>query len=85
MILKKGFLTELKKKFSKRQYNVLGRARFWWVGRSTANQHFFKVGLTYNKSNIPYKYGRYVEDLLVSGVNRTTVPSVISVLFKATR
>ena len=49
MILKKGLLTELekkklRKKFSERQYNFLGRACFGWIGRSMANQHFFLSG-----------------------------------------
>ena len=47
MIFKKILLTELekKKRFSERQYIFLGRVCFLWGGRSTANQHFFKVGL----------------------------------------
>ena len=54
MILKKDLLTELeknkkiKKKDSQKDNNIfLGRACFGWVGRSTENQHFFKVGLTW--------------------------------------
>ena len=43
MILKKSLLTELEKKIRKAIF--FGRACFGWVGRSTANQHFLKVGL----------------------------------------
>ena len=49
MILKKGLLTKLeknKKKILERQSIFSGRACFGWGGRSTANQHFFKVGLS---------------------------------------
>ena len=50
LMILKGLLTELeknlKKKISERQYIFgVGRACFGWVGRSTANQLFFKVGL----------------------------------------
>ena len=52
MILKKDLLTELEKKYKKdsqKGNNYLGgggMACFARVSRSTANQHFFKVGLT---------------------------------------
>ena len=51
MILKKGLLIELEgeKKDSQKAFkgnnSFRGRACFGWVGRSTKNQHFFKVGL----------------------------------------
>ena len=48
MILKKCLLMELeknlKKKILRKAIFLGGRACFGWVGRSTANQHFFKVG-----------------------------------------
>ena len=52
MILKKGLLTELEKKIKKKEnYRkaiiFLGWACFGWIGRSTANQNFFKVRLIY--------------------------------------
>ena len=53
MILKKSLLTELekkkkikKKKIRRKTITFLSRACFGWVGRSTENQHFFKVVLT---------------------------------------
>ena len=41
MILKKGLLTELEKKRKAQNGN-----KMFWVGRSTVNQHIFKVSLT---------------------------------------
>ena len=44
MILKKGLLTELEgEKKILRMAIFFGRSCFGWVGRSTANQPFFKV------------------------------------------
>ena len=46
MILKKDLLTEYeKKKILRKAIMFFGRACFGWVGMSTANQHFLKVGL----------------------------------------
>ena len=52
MILRKGLLTEVEENKKKKKKN-LRKAIFFFgkglflVGRSTANQHFFKVGLSY--------------------------------------
>ena len=41
---KEGFVNrireEFKKRFSIRQLHFMGRASFWWVDRSAANQQF---------------------------------------------
>ena len=46
MILKKGLLTDLEKENRRMTISFWGRACFGWVCRSTANQHFSKVGLS---------------------------------------
>ena len=47
LILKKSLLTEFekRKKILRKAMIFWGRACFGWVDRSTANQHFFQVGL----------------------------------------
>ena len=54
MMLKKGLLTKLeKKKILRQAIQFLSRACFGWVGRSTANQHFFlRLALKGDKAKI---------------------------------
>ena len=43
----------LKKKDSQKGNNFFGgRACFGWVGRSTANHHFLKIGLTHLRKSV---------------------------------
>ena len=55
---KEEFINRIRERFKKKKKKILrkaiifgGRACFGWVGGSTANQHFFKVGLSHS----PYK------------------------------
>ena len=48
-----------KKKISrmaKKKKKKIGQGQFWWVGRSSANQQFFKVGLNLLKTCIQTKH-----------------------------